>query len=149
MTDLISRADAIEAVASITMSIHLSDVICDKLLALPSAEPKIIRVEYSPFSIKETSTPSQTSFRGTQEVHYYEVPSADAEESYLKAYYDGYNTASIEAQKVISDYGKVVRCKDCRYWTSYGNCTRWTDDTHDQAYTNANDFCSYGERREP
>lgn len=38
MTDLISRADAIEAAASITMSIHLSDVICDKLMALPSAE---------------------------------------------------------------------------------------------------------------
>lgn len=37
-TDLIRRADAIEAVASITMSIHLSDVICDKLLALPSAD---------------------------------------------------------------------------------------------------------------
>jgi len=36
--DLISRADAIEAVASITMSIHLSNVICDKLSALPSAE---------------------------------------------------------------------------------------------------------------
>ena len=36
--DYISRADAIEAVASITMSIHLSDVICDKLLALPSAD---------------------------------------------------------------------------------------------------------------
>ena len=37
-TDLIRRADAIEAVASITMSIHLSEVICDKLLALPSAD---------------------------------------------------------------------------------------------------------------
>lgn len=36
--DLISRADAIKAVASITMSIHLSEVICDKLLALPSAD---------------------------------------------------------------------------------------------------------------
>ena len=43
--DLISRADAIEAVASITMSIHLSDVICDKLLALPSAETHEIRTE--------------------------------------------------------------------------------------------------------
>ena len=39
--DLISRADAIEAVASITMSIHLSDVICDKLLALPSADAQM------------------------------------------------------------------------------------------------------------
>ena len=41
LTDLISRADAIKAVASITMSIHLSDVICDKLLALPSADARI------------------------------------------------------------------------------------------------------------
>lgn len=45
MSDLISRADAIEAVASITMSIHLSDVICDKLLALPSADA-VSREEY-------------------------------------------------------------------------------------------------------
>jgi rubrerythrin len=44
MTDLISRADAIKAVASITMSIHLSDVICDKLLALPSADTEPKRV---------------------------------------------------------------------------------------------------------
>ena len=38
--DTISRQDAIEAVATVTMSIHLSNVLCDKLLALPSAEPK-------------------------------------------------------------------------------------------------------------
>lgn len=47
----------------------------DMAIEALSAEPKLIRVEYSPFRIKETSTPSQTSFRGTQEVHYYEVPS--------------------------------------------------------------------------
>ena len=35
---LISRQDAIEAVATVTMSIHLSNVLCDKLLALPSAD---------------------------------------------------------------------------------------------------------------
>lgn len=47
----------------------------DMAIEALSAEPKLIRVEYSPFRIKETSTSSQTSFRGTQEVHYYEVPS--------------------------------------------------------------------------
>ena len=36
--DLISRQDAIEAIATVTMSIHLSNVLCDKLLALPSAD---------------------------------------------------------------------------------------------------------------
>lgn len=38
MDDLISRQDAIEAIATVTMSIHLSNVLCDKLLALPSAD---------------------------------------------------------------------------------------------------------------
>ena len=38
MSELISRQDAIEAVATVTMSIHLSNVLCDKLLALPSAD---------------------------------------------------------------------------------------------------------------
>jgi len=38
VSDLISRQDAIEAVATVTMSIHLSNVLCDKLLALPSAD---------------------------------------------------------------------------------------------------------------
>ena len=37
-SDLISRQDAIEAIATVTMSIHLSNVLCDKLLALPSAD---------------------------------------------------------------------------------------------------------------
>ena len=37
-TDLISRADAIEAIATVTMPIHLANVLCDKLSALPSAD---------------------------------------------------------------------------------------------------------------
>ena len=44
---------------------------------------------------------------------------------------------------------EVVRCKNCKFWIDNSNCNRWTDDSHDQAYTNANDFCSYGERGEP
>ena len=80
----------------------------DMAIEALQAEPKLIRVEYSPFSIEETSTPSQTSFRGTQEVHYYEVPSvvrckdcknwreshSEDEESYC--YIDGRTTDSTD-----------------------------------------------------
>ena len=42
---------------------------------------------------------------------------------------------------------RVVRCEDCKYWEqatpNSGNCNRALEIT---AY--ANDFCSYGERRE-
>ena len=48
----------------------------------------------------------------------------------------------------------IVRCKDCRYYWGnlseddtdemYGEC-RWDTDE----MPNADDFCSYGERREP
>ena len=46
----------------------------------------------------------------------------------------------------------LVRCKECRYWKAYetwSECERWTDDPYETAKTNADDFCSYGERREP
>ena len=45
--------------------------------ATPSAEPKIVGVKFSPFTIEDTSTPSQTSVRGTQEVKIIEMPSAE------------------------------------------------------------------------
>ena len=43
--DLIGRQDAIEAVATVTMSMHLSNVLCDKLLALPSADAVQIQIK--------------------------------------------------------------------------------------------------------
>ena len=41
---------------------------------------------------------------------------------------------------------EVVRCKDCKYWTGRdfdGYCT-----TNGLSTRKANDFCSYGERKE-
>lgn len=42
--------------------------------------------------------------------------------------------------------GKLIRCKDCKYW--YGNADtdecRWAD----YESPDAEDFCSYAERRE-
>ena len=51
------------------------------------------------------------------------------------------------------DCVEVVRCKDCRYWEyekPKGACIRHTEDTLGYAIsTGWDDFCSYGERREP
>ena len=70
----------------------------------------------------------------------------------LQAEYEDYEHATLvdikEPLKVL-----VVRCKDCRYYWGnlgeddtdemYGEC-RWDSDE----MPNADDFCSYGERRE-
>lgn len=40
---------------------------------------------------------------------------------------------------------EVVRCKDCRYLNADYKCVNWRG-LYD--YTKADDFCSYGERRE-
>ena len=48
-----------------------------------------------------------------------------------------------------ADAEVVVRCKDCKYWQDnndgypHEECRWWHGETPD-----ANDFCSYGERRE-
>lgn len=51
------------------------------------------------------------------------------------------------------EYVSVVRCKDCRYWEyekPKGACIRHTEDTLGYAIsTGWDDFCSWGERREP
>ena len=43
-----------------------------------------------------------------------------------------------------ADVAPVVRCKDCRWWNHAGCAIRIVDDTDKPQ---ANDFCSYGERR--
>ena len=46
-----------------------------------------------------------------------------------------------------ADVEEVVRCKDCKYYTSKGTCTcdQWLfDDVNIDVMLN--DFCSYGER---
>lgn len=48
-----------------------------------------------------------------------------------------------------ADVAPVVRCKDCKYWQDnndgypHEECRWWHGETPD-----ANDFCSYGERKE-
>ena len=56
----------------------------------------------------------------------------------------------LEAQLAAADVVKVVRCKDCQCWqenpwSDSGEmvCKRWVD----WLPTEADDFCSYGERR--
>ena len=53
------------------------------------------------------------------------------------------------AREALSDLPTIdiVRCKDCNHWfDDSSKCTKWTTDTYEQAQTNADDFCSYGER---
>lgn len=55
---------------------------------------------------------------------------------------------------VVAEWqGELVRCKDCRWWngsqeTMHNNhlCRNWSN--FGSINTSADDFCSYGERRE-
>ena len=43
----------------------------------------------------------------------------------------------------------IVRCGECRYWGTYGTwseCELWAGDPYESAQTEADDYCSYGER---
>nr|DAV88181.1 MAG TPA: hypothetical protein [Caudoviricetes sp.] len=56
---------------------------------------------------------------------------------------------SIVCRTPAADVAPVVRCKDCKYWQGnnddypHEECRWWHEETPD-----ADDFCSYGERRE-
>ena len=44
---------------------------------------------------------------------------------------------------------EIIRCGECKYWRAYETwsvCELWTGDPYEAATTNADDFCSYGER---
>lgn len=56
-----------------------------------------------------------------------------------------------------ADVVEVVRCKDCDNWEYIGNlglkrrgsCAEWSDAEDGMTrYTDENDFCSYGERKD-
>ena len=43
----------------------------------------------------------------------------------------------------------IVRCGECKHWRAYETwsvCELWTGDPYEAADTNADDFCSDGER---
>ena len=43
----------------------------------------------------------------------------------------------------------VVRCRDCKHYTYYNECTclHWDIDQNNYPYTDEDDFCSHGEKR--
>lgn len=67
--------------------------------------------------------------------------------------YKGLKAIGLNSIQEKRDVVKVVRCKDCKYFStsryctgeSYTGCTNWGTDTIEPC--NENDFCSYGERR--
>ena len=64
------------------------------------------------------------------------------------AYAMGYESAvcAVEAAPTI-DAVPVVRCKDCRYWDDDGRCNGIKNGLVVD-YTDEDDFCSYGEKRD-
>ena len=69
-----------------------------------------------------------------------------------RPYYDVLSeTIKMINEMPTADLVEVVRCKDCKYakydkYVDRYDCHFWSED-HDQ-YTEANEFCSYGERAE-
>lgn len=57
---------------------------------------------------------------------------------------DAYERVWHDLQDCIEEFPSVVRCKDCKYLCSENGCPLRTWHTHVE-----DDFCSYGERREP
>lgn len=59
---------------------------------------------------------------------------------------NGFDRAFNEAPSI-----DIVRCKECKYYDKFPTwsaCTYWSGDPYEQASVNADDFCSYGERKE-
>lgn len=84
---------------------------------------------------------------------YYHDISRATEESLRNAYYDGFNTASVEAQNVLTDSVSVVRCKDCRWYDNrYGDVChnpRYGDGhaNYQPPYVDEDYWCKDGERK--
>ena len=47
-----------------------------------------------------------------------------------------------------ADVVEVIRCKDCKYWKE-GKCWNLKGLNKTDGIVNVDDFCAYGERREP
>ena len=111
--DLIGRQDAIEAVATVTMSIHLSNVLCDKLLALPSADAVQIPIKL--------------------EKRYPQSRDEDITDAFMRGYLAGRSSADRPTGEWVDENGKPATglysayCLNCGEWSEYltdycGNC---------------------------
>ena len=88
--------------------------------------------------------PSLKAIKRQIDEHWYLDPPSDeavSREEYeeVKAYMDTLVDAFIEDGEELAESVKVVRCKDCKHWHI---------DSHCDGYRSADDFCSWGERKE-
>ena len=64
---------------------------------------------------------------------------------------DGQTTMQCVERAILetptADVVEVVRCKDCKYYIA-NYCTRDINGRTNMFYMNADDFCSYGERKQ-
>lgn len=75
-----------------------------------------------------------------------EAPTIDLDDYVPKDFHDKTCEAMAKAhQEEIADMVSVVRCKECKYDGTW-KC-RWRN-TQIPSYPSADDFCSYGERKE-
>jgi len=138
--DLISRADAVEAVQDVDTreKVSVSEAV-KAINALPSAEaPKPTGDLISRADAIELLT----------KIVFDEPPYLDSE-TLCRLYAEEQINALPSAEAV-----QVVRCKDCKWWggnknTEHNNhiCNRALNQNVDY-WTRADDFCSYGERAE-
>ena len=105
MSDLISRQDAIASVASVTMSIHLSTVLCEKLSALPSADAVQIPIKL--------------------EKRYPQSRDEDITDAFMRGYLAGRSSADRPTGEWVSEDGTPsgasysVYCSRCGQWSEY------------------------------
>lgn len=86
----------------------------------------------------------------------YDTPTnSPAYERYSTQYYEREKALSIIKAQPTADVVEVVRCEHCKYaeycYDDVFDCrcpnAPWKSDEY-SIFTNANDYCSYGERRE-
>jgi len=66
------------------------------------------------------------------------------------AYTEGYTAAESKYRKMWDEMPKIIRCKDCKFWTHIKRTDRYWCKTDDGLYDlnpSADDFCSRAERR--
>lgn len=67
----------------------------------------------------------------------------------VKAYMDTLVDAFIEDGEELAESVNVVRCKDCKHYIVEGITTRYGWCHEYKHSVDEDDYCSYGERREP
>lgn len=75
--------------------------------------------------------------------------------NFFEPYPDDYQTPLGALRACVDDAPSIdiVHCRECKHWRNkdkayetWSECELWTDDPYETAETNADDFCSYGER---